>query len=239
MTLPSNKLTLRSASELDLPQNTETNLLFQQASERYRSALAIVLSKGVGVTCGSASETDLPQEAMAFSAFHGSILEQEEQSSIVNEVKRLQFLIQKWINASQMTTEGPTVECSTASLPVQANVDVGIKLVNTLHKIFCNEDNWDGYGTPKISDALKKKCFEILDTICQTGFILPYAFPVVSGGLQFEWKIGNKELEIEFSEESISALRTETVNGGRKRYTEDEKIIMDEIPELIAWLKNS
>ena len=85
-------------------------------------------------------------------------------------------------------------------------LETGAGLVNVLYKIFKNEDNWDGYGTPKISVSLKHKCFEILEIIGKNLFDLPYVFPVCGGGIQFEWKAGNKELEIEFSENKISTL---------------------------------
>jgi hypothetical protein len=118
------------------------------------------------------------------------------------------------------------------------NMYAGSGLVDTLYKIFKNDDNWDGYGTPKISESLKHKCFEILEIIGKNQFDFPYVFPVCGGGIQFEWKVGHKELEIEFNEDEISSLMTEKFESGRCRYIEDENINLDQIPELYLWLKN-
>jgi hypothetical protein len=118
------------------------------------------------------------------------------------------------------------------------NMYAGSGLVDTLYKIFKNDDNWDGYGTPKISEQLKQKCFEILEIIGKNRFGLPYVFPVCGGGIQFEWKAGNKELEIEFNENEISSLMTEKFEAGRCRYIEDENINLDQISELCLWLES-
>lgn len=117
-------------------------------------------------------------------------------------------------------------------------LDKGARLVDTLYKIFKNDDNWDGYDSPKISESLKQKCFEILEIIGKNQFDFPYVFPVCGGGIQFEWRAGNKELEIEFNEDEVSALRTEKFANNRCRYIEDENINLDQIPEFCLWLKN-
>lgn len=117
-------------------------------------------------------------------------------------------------------------------------IDKGARLVDKLYKIFKNDDNWDGYGTPKISVSLKHKCFEILEIIGKNQFDFPYIFPVCGGGIQFEWKAGNRELEIEFNENEVSALTTEKFADNRCRYIEDENINLDQIPELCLWLEN-
>ncbi len=114
----------------------------------------------------------------------------------------------------------------------------GPGLVNGLYKLFKNEDNWDGYGTPKISESLKHKCFEVLEVIGRNQFELPHVFPVCGGGMQFEWENGNRELEIEFNENEISSLMTEKFEHGRCRYIEDENINLDQIPELFLWLES-
>ena len=116
--------------------------------------------------------------------------------------------------------------------------ETGTGLVNVLYKIFKNEDNWDGFGTPKISESLKQRCFEILEIIGKNQFNFPYIFPVCGGGIQFEWKVGSKELEIEFNENEVSALRTEKFADNRCRYIEDENINLDQIPELCLWLES-
>lgn len=155
------------------------------------------------------------------------------------ELKSMLSRIQSLINLSNLSTEMPDVEGSNVPSIASLYIGKGTELIERLYKIFKNQDNWDGYGTPKISEPLKQKCFEILGLICKSRYDLPFVLPVAGGGLQFEWRVGKKELEIEFTENETNTLQTEKLEKERFRYIEDEKVPIDQIPELILWLENT
>lgn len=157
---------------------------------------------------------------------------------IENESDFIRIRVQNLLKYVHISTEMLDHEEKDISTGFFHNIEKGTELIDTLHKIFKHEDDWDGYGTPKISEQLKQICFEILEIICKSRFDLPYVFPVAGGGMQFEWKRGNKDLELEFNENKISALRTEKIKEKQYRYIEDENIELDQIQEIYLWLKN-
>ena len=59
-------------------------------------------------------------------------------------------------------------------------------------------DDWDGYGSPRVSAPARRSAMGTLS------LLRSYAIPsmridaVSGGGLQFEWEIGSRTLEIEF-----------------------------------------
>ena len=155
-----------------------------------------------------------------------------------DESEILRNRIQNIFISPKPSTDTSKIEDTEVFEESQSNAQAGLELTDTLFKIFNNENNWDGYGTPKISNPLKQKCFEILEVIGRHHFNLPSVFPVCGGGMQFEWKAGNRELEIEFNEDEVSTLKTEKFADNRCRYIEDENINLDQIPELCLWLES-
>jgi len=58
-------------------------------------------------------------------------------------------------------------------------------------------DNWDGYGSIAPGDAVKRRSVELLAAMEDDEPPLPRVVPVPGGGLQLEWRMGDRELEIE------------------------------------------
>lgn len=174
-------------------------------------------------------------EGISITESYGILLElpadYPDESELIRN--RIQNIIVSWNISTEIRELGTDVLGKT-----NLGSETGAGLVDALHKIFQNKDDWDGYGTPRISEPLKQKCFEILEIIGRNQFSFPYVFPVCGGGIQFEWKTGSKELEIEFNENNISVLRTEQFEGDRCRYIEDENINLDQISEMYLWLEN-
>jgi len=56
---------------------------------------------------------------------------------------------------------------------------------------------WDSYGSPKISDDLIMAAKRFLYQL-EFEFIAPRVVPVSGGGIQLEWQMGERELELEF-----------------------------------------
>jgi len=60
--------------------------------------------------------------------------------------------------------------------------------------------DWDSYGSPKISNDLIKAAKNFLNQLeFEFEFIAaPRVVPISGGGIQFEWQMGERELELEF-----------------------------------------
>jgi hypothetical protein len=62
-------------------------------------------------------------------------------------------------------------------------------------------NNWDSYGSPSIPTRLFENAKNFLCNLEFENISPPRVVPVSGGGLQFEWKYGNRELEVEFVED--------------------------------------
>ena len=77
------------------------------------------------------------------------------------------------------------------------------KSFQTLKEIRQLPDDWDSYGSPRLSDEIYTNAFAFLCSLLNhEEFPEPSIGPVSGGGVQFEWQMGGRELEIEFSEPS-------------------------------------
>lgn len=59
-------------------------------------------------------------------------------------------------------------------------------------------DNWDSYNSPRITRAACQALRDILLQIDDNSLPEPFVCPVPGGGLQLEWEVGKRELELEF-----------------------------------------
>lgn len=58
--------------------------------------------------------------------------------------------------------------------------------------------DWDSYGSPKISDDLIMAAKRFLYQLEFEFIAAPRVVPISGGGIQFEWEMGERELELEF-----------------------------------------
>lgn len=100
------------------------------------------------------------------------------------------------------------------------------------------EQGWDGYDAPRIEQwaILDAKAF--IRSIAAFLQVDPHVMPTNCGGLQLEWVVGDRELEVEFEAPSIiHYLKTNTVNG------EDEEEIINSNKQwetavnLVKWVQ--
>lgn len=75
-----------------------------------------------------------------------------------------------------------------------------IKTRLNLHKISVLPEDWDGYGSPSISKQLCQHALMFLSCLESENIPTPFIGPISGGGIQLEWHINNRELEIEFIE---------------------------------------
>jgi hypothetical protein len=61
-------------------------------------------------------------------------------------------------------------------------------------------DNWDTYGSPPPSNELTTKVLRLLHWTEVVDLPVPAVVPVSGGGVQLEWYLGARELEVEFQE---------------------------------------
>jgi hypothetical protein len=102
-------------------------------------------------------------------------------------------------------------------------------------------ENWNGYGSSGIDEGILKSVLSLLEKLKNTRDIklsIPFVCPVSGGGIQFEWSLGCKHLELEFSDnDTIVFLKEETVNDIPQMSSgEISANDMNEICLLLEWL---
>ncbi len=79
------------------------------------------------------------------------------------------------------------------------------KAIDDLMQLKKLPDNWDSYGSPKISIEFIKIAVDFLRNLEYEPLSPPFVVPVSGGSIQLEWQKDNRELEVEF-------LNTTTLN---------------------------
>lgn len=59
------------------------------------------------------------------------------------------------------------------------------------------ESNWDGYGSPPVTEAALKTALSVLRNLDGLGIPIPVIVPVTGGGFALEFQAARKRLEIE------------------------------------------
>ncbi len=72
------------------------------------------------------------------------------------------------------------------------------KAIGDLDKLSTLPFDWDSYGSPKISDDLIMAAKRFLYQLEFEFIAAPRVVPISGGGIQFEWQMGERELELEF-----------------------------------------
>jgi len=96
-------------------------------------------------------------------------------------------------------------------------------------------ENWDSYGSPKLTNEASKRAAGLLHELACFGMPKPDLFPVSGGGLQLEWQRENRELEIEvLPDGSIEYLKV--FPDGKM---EEGKAIAADVLTLAQWFRQS
>jgi len=76
--------------------------------------------------------------------------------------------------------------------------DLPSVLVERLRELSLLGDDWDGYGSPRITEPAKQMAVTLLSVMWSySGIPSMRLDPVSGGGLQFAWEIGTRGLEVE------------------------------------------
>lgn len=95
--------------------------------------------------------------------------------------------------------------------------------------------NWDTFGSPPLTDGARAEAIRVLTCLGRQHLPLPDVAAVSGGGVQFEWNIGPRALELEvLPDGSIEFLRAYeddrmsegTILPGR----------LDKLREQVSWL---
>ena len=94
--------------------------------------------------------------------------------------------------------------------------------------------NWDGEGGEPIQGRIITIASELLLPLSRLQPPIPRIAPVLGGGIQFEWEIGGRELEIEILPNgSVEYL---TAEGDRVQEGRLPDLPTDEVRALAQWL---
>jgi hypothetical protein len=97
-------------------------------------------------------------------------------------------------------------------------------------------DNWDGYGGQRLDDQVYLRVRKFLARFGNWILPEPEIFPGSGGGVQFEWSVKKRELEIEFSESGkICTLTVEADNPVEESSFNIEELW--KVEGLLTWLR--
>ena len=81
-------------------------------------------------------------------------------------------------------------------------------MIPELREVSALPANWDGDGSPAPSPAIVSAADALLNHLLD--FDAPFVVPVSGGGLQLEWSVGGKHLELAFIDSETVIFLTET-----------------------------
>lgn len=95
-------------------------------------------------------------------------------------------------------------------------------------------DDWDSYGSPPPSLVLVKRIVEWLKYTEIEDLLEPEIVPACGGGVQLEWYVGDRELELEFMADGrIECLATDNRTG---QDVEERLGQVDDLRLRVAWV---
>jgi hypothetical protein len=100
------------------------------------------------------------------------------------------------------------------------------------------QDNWDGYGSPPIRPDALESVRRLVSAVEMAELPTPAVVPVSGGGIGVVWKVGARELDLEFlpdgSVEFLIAFQQPAT--GDEVTQEGRLIIADQGRQLFDWL---
>ncbi|MFA5864493.1 MAG: hypothetical protein WC975_07370 [Phycisphaerae bacterium] len=118
------------------------------------------------------------------------------------------------------------------------------KTLPRLEKIAHLPENWDGLGSQGTDSSIVQSIIFMLSQL-QNSFdvdiIVPYVCPIAGGGIQLEWTLGNKHVELEFIDKDTIAFLTEEMLDSEEKMRSGEISLrnMNEIRTILNWLMTS
>ncbi|HJT19477.1 MAG TPA: hypothetical protein VJ746_03340 [Nitrospira sp.] len=99
------------------------------------------------------------------------------------------------------------------------------------------KEGWDSYGGHPPSFDTVLAAIDLIDAIPQHDPPRPRVVPLSSGGIQLEWKLGQRELDIEIAPDSTYRyLKFDPAGSNEQLQTEQPLTDLSEAENLLAWL---
>lgn len=125
---------------------------------------------------------------------------------------------------------------------VQAHADVLLRPARErLAQISRLEADWDSYGSEPPSTTAVSRAITLLESVEESlaGLlgeqIRPYAIaPVADGGVQLEWRGGDRALEVEVGPDGDFGYLSIVEDGDARSFQEEDHVSTSQIVELIA-----
>lgn len=100
--------------------------------------------------------------------------------------------------------------------------------------------NWDGYGSPPIGKSALQSARRLIEALDSFSMPMPEVRPVSGGGIQFEWRKAERELEVEILPDgSGSYLAVEREPASGRESANEQALPLDQPGfgyELATWL---
>ena len=110
-----------------------------------------------------------------------------------------------------------------------------VEAIRKLLQLLALPRDWDSYGSPPPSEFAITAAVRLILCIDLEYFLLPRVVPVAGGGVQLEWSLGFREIEIEIDDDG-SAGYLKSQHG---KPIEEEQISLADLPRiraLLTWL---
>ena len=110
-----------------------------------------------------------------------------------------------------------------------------IDAIRKLVQLLALPRDWDSYGSPPPSEVAVKAAGSLILDIDLDYFVSPHIVPVSGGGVQLEWRVGSRELEIEIDDEGSA----EYLKSSHGKPVEEGQISLAELPltrSLLTWV---
>lgn len=128
-------------------------------------------------------------------------------------------------------------DSSSADDHVRVRCDWVRDLVPKLRELTRLEPNWDSYDAVAPNPALLGQVLLTLDAAGKAGVVSPNLVPTIEGGVQLEWYLSPRELEIEFrADGGIEYLATDTAEDGSDSGQVEAPHVVGAIRRLLDWI---
>lgn len=109
--------------------------------------------------------------------------------------------------------------------------------VRSLVGILSRRTDWDSYGSPPPSPIAVANAIQTILNLDINYFLPPQVAPVGGGGVQLEWNIGSRGLELEFGTVREGSIEYLQVENGRPIREESISVLdRNQIRSLLLWV---